>query len=90
MVAPRDPLERELLRQQGDPIAMAGDPGWLKIAGSRGILHHEPLDVDAHWDWMRVRATIGSSAYPVTHYSAITRRVKWPLGPNGCPSLLQP
>ena len=60
-MGPRDPIERELLRQQGDPEALAEDPGWLKLAGSRSIPDLEPLDLEAYRAWLRHPTTLATA-----------------------------
>jgi hypothetical protein len=52
-MGPRDPIERELLRQQGDPLVLVEDAGWLKIAGARAVAQVIPVDVDAYAAWLR-------------------------------------
>ena len=60
-MGPRDPIERELLRQQGDLEVLAEDPGWLKLAGSRCIPNLEPLDLVAYRAWLRHPATLATA-----------------------------
>ena len=52
-MGPRDPIERELLRQQGDPLVLVEDPGWLKIEGARAVPQKAPVDIEAYAAWLR-------------------------------------
>jgi hypothetical protein len=78
---PRDPIERELLRQQGDPIALAEDPGWLKIAGSRNIPHHEPLEVNAYRAWLKSETTAQGVGAWIRYRTELRQRVDPALPP---------
>lgn len=71
---PRDPVERELLRQQNDPIALREDPGWIRLAGARAVRQTAPLDLEATRAWLSEAATLEEVDGWVQHRTAILQR----------------
>jgi len=72
---PRDPVERELLRQQGDPVALREDPGWIRLAGTRAIRQPLPFDVEATQAWLQEEQTLDAVDTWVRQRTALRQRV---------------
>lgn len=41
-MGPRDPIERGLLIQRGDPVVSNEDPGWINRTGTRETPYYKP------------------------------------------------
>lgn len=57
-MGPRDPIERELLRQLGDPLVLREDPGWIKLAGARAMPTSRPLNPEIARQWLASEAAL--------------------------------
>lgn len=81
-MGPRDPFEREMLCQRGDPLALREDPGWLKLAGARALAQPEPLDLEATRIWLASEATLQEADAWVRARTELRQRVNpaLPLG----------